>query len=148
MTKIIGLKGKWEDRYTPEQIYHDSDGWLTLGNDRLEELLARALSKAPKAVVDWIGGKCLFVMLIGDNTGCTIPKDKTRNKSVIVLSEKLLEEDTESVARLILHEVAHVYHKHGYGPRQYEEMEEHERQEGEADYTAALWLGDRREQIG
>ena len=124
--------------YIPEEICYENAGVLTLGNDRLRFLVANALSKVPRSVVDNVVNRCLFVMPIHEEKGIFIPKELLRGKCVIALPEKLLGEDEEEIEHTILHEVAHFYHGHK-SPLLLEECADRQ-QEEEADRTVELWL--------
>lgn len=137
-------------RYTPEEIWQADGGIMTLGEDELRALVAVALSKVPKRVADKVFKGCLFVMAKYEwGRGTYIPKELLKNKCVIALSERLMDEDRVSAERTILHEVAHFYLRHvppGLMPGC---SEDHEiRLEEEADRQTEEWLQAFRTEAG
>ena len=129
-------------RYTPEEVWQADCGIMTLGEDELRDLVSIALSKVPRRVADRVFEGCLFVMAKYEwGRGTFIPKMLLKNKCVIALSERLMDEDRSSAERTILHEVAHFYLGHmppGLVPGCSEDLEA--RLEEEADWQAEEWL--------
>lgn len=129
-------------RYTPEEIWEADGGMMTLGEDELRALVSVALSKVPKKVADKVFKGCVFVMAKYEwGRGTYIPKVLLKNKCVIALSERLMDEDRASAERTVLHEVAHFYLDHvppGLVPRCSDDLET--RLEEEADRQTEEWL--------
>ena len=129
-------------RYTPQEVWQADGGIMTLGEDELRGLVSNALAKLPRRVADRVFKGCLFVMAKYEwGRGTYIPKVLLRNKCVIALSERLMDEDQASAERTILHEVAHFYLGHvppGLVPGCSEDLES--RLEEEADRQTEEWL--------
>jgi len=135
-----------EKRYTPEEVWRADGGILTLGEDELRALVSLALSRVPQRVTDRVLKGCLFVMAKYEWGRATfIPKELLRNKCVIALSEKLLDEDSDSAQHTVLHEVAHFYLGHMPSGLVSGCSDDHEsRLEEEADLLAEQWLQESR----
>jgi hypothetical protein len=129
-------------RYTAEEVWQADGGIMTLGEDELRALVSVALSKVPRRVADKVFKGCIFVMAKYEwGRGTYIPKELLRNKCVIALSERLMDEERPHAERTILHEVAHFYLSHmppGLVPACSEDHES--RLEEEADRKAEEWL--------
>ncbi len=123
--------------YTFEEAWDMDASRATLRNTTLRGIVARALSKVPKEVVDRVYDECLFLMPTYEERGCFIPKELLRDKCIIALSEKLLEEDEKNIEGDLLHEVAHYYLGHK-SPIHLSE-EETRKQEEEADRAVDRW---------
>ena len=128
------------ERYTVEEIWDMDGGMSTAGNDRLRHSVACALSKVPKTIVDYVFERCIFLMPIYEERGCFVPKKVIRDKSIIMLSERLDEKEME---RTILHEVAHSYLGHRSVLLCDLSEREGREQEKEADGKVDEWLRSR-----
>jgi hypothetical protein len=125
-------RGKWASN----SRYVEGGGW-TFCNDKLRYVVARALSRAPSRVVDFLYKKCFFIMPVVEEGGIYIPKSAIRNKDLILLPEGILYEDPENANHIILHEAAHCHLRHkspAIG------SEEYNQQESQAEKFANRWL--------
>jgi hypothetical protein len=129
-------------RYTPEEVWEADGGILTLGENELRALVSKALSRVPRRVADRVFAGCIFVMAKFEwGAGTYIPRELLEGKCVIALSERLMDEESESAIRTILHEVAHFYLRHvppGLAGGSGETCDC--RQEREAEAQADRWL--------
>jgi len=128
------------DSYTPDQIWYEDGGTVTLGNDDLRRAMSRALSKVPRRVADYVLQNCLLVMPQPGDRGIHIPNRLIGGSHLLVFPLSLLDEPEEEIDRTILHEVAHCWLDHKTGlemPVGYD----YEEQEKEAWAKADEWLG-------
>ena len=122
-------------RYPAEEIYYDMDLDTCRGYDRLTSLVALALSKVPKRIVNKVIKECNIVML---EDGCDGVFFQGMKKKTIFLTDRIWEMKPRDRYHLILHEVAHHHlnHKELCGSNA---MQEHTKQEADADALAGKW---------
>ena len=113
---------------------------LTLGEDKLRYVVARALFKIPADVVELVVEGCLFFMPTIEGKSTYLPLSVIRGKPIIGVPESLLDEPEEVVDRTIIHEVAHFVLKHKDPAVDGLTTEEYEEQERRADSLVDQWL--------
>jgi len=99
-------------------------------------MVAEALSKAPKRVVDKVLKDCAIAMPSADGAyfNHSYAKD-----NLIVLSERVLKMKRKERYFLLLHEIAHFHLKHKDGLLTHMTKKQHKKQEDEADTLANQW---------
>jgi len=139
------------ERYSWEEIYNknaDAIFMYSLNHEGENEVIAKALSRAPKDVVDRVIVGALIV-IAKDSGGNVIDREMTEGRTVIVINPHTLIDfpgepqfckiPLSGLVWMVLHEVAHFIlgHKGGYA-----EVgdETNERQEEEANNLANEWF--------
>lgn len=130
------------EKYTVEEITDQNCGCVLPGTKKLLDPHTLALSKVPKEIADRVLEECLFLMPNPGMGGFRVSKRLLQGKDVIVLSEKLLEEDQKYIVLTILHEVAHFYLNHKNRVLDGLSEEEDRKQEEAADRWARQWIED------
>lgn len=104
---------------------------------KLRETVERTLSKMPDGFDDWVRTKICFVFPQDNENARTINRKESKKfDGIIILHNKLLEEEETEQERIILHEIAHVKLGH---VKQKDDPEKEVRQEKEADDLALYW---------
>lgn len=134
-------------RYTPEQVWYEDGGVVTLNSDRLRRAMSRALSKIPASVADYILKNCLLLMIEPEEGGTFLPNRLIRHSHLLAFPHSLLDQSEEEIDRTILHEVAHCWLGHRWGLELPQE-EDYEEQEKEAWAKVDEWLGSETKPLG
>jgi hypothetical protein len=113
----------------------------------MRTVLAKATSKLPKKVIEWVLGKVICVSSNEDPAYCVsnLPK---HYKGIIFLSDCLLSKSEEMQAFIIAHEIAYFKLKHKLAMFTSLTEKEIEKQQGEASQLAATWLNLDLSEIG
>jgi Zn-dependent peptidase ImmA (M78 family) len=134
-----------EDRFSFQEAYDlfdDDKPFDDLTHPLSKEMrtvLAKATSKLPKKVIEWVLGKVIFVSSNEQPAYCVsnLPK---QFRGIIFLSDCLLCESEERQAFIIAHEIAHFKLKHKLAMFNSLTEEEIEKEQNEASQLAATWL--------
>jgi len=129
--------------YTPEEIYYNDAGVVTLGCETLRFILAETLARIPSNIVDDVYDNCLFYMFEFKGGGYTtdgvfIPNEVIKDKHIIMYHTELPEFSEKARINLVLHEIAHYVLKHKTQLRH--DNVDREKQEQEADDLVNKWL--------
>jgi len=126
-------------RYTVDENIYASNDIATFDNERLQALVARALTGVPAAIVDKVYARCRFLVVDHSQSVC-IPANYLKGKSLIALSDSHFKRGKrERILFTILHEVAHFHLGHDYG-KPGTTLESVDRNEREASKLARVWL--------
>ena len=132
-----------KERYTPE-VADYMFGGVNQVSDEFRGLLAQALSKLPKTVVEWASENLLFISSTEDTPAFCVSKEEWNQKrGLVFLCETLKDESREKRPFTVAHEIAH--QKLGHRSPIFSNLsrEETENQERQADQLAEKWLGKR-----
>jgi len=129
-----------KDRYSLEQADY-AFGGINSVSEEFRVILAKALSKLPKDIVDWVVNFAFFISSSDEYWAFTLFIDEFEHKKgVIFLSENLKEEIEEKQLFWIAHEIAHLKLNHRSPIFCGLSEKETKRQEAEADNLVKTWL--------
>jgi len=135
--RSIDERMKWR---TLEEVDYLFGGINSLSNE-FRVILARAMCKIPRNIVEWAADKLLFISSSDEYFAFALSKKEWKHKTgFIFLSECLKYESEEKQAFTIAHELAHHKLKHKTPIFSNLTEEETKRQEDEADALANKWL--------
>jgi Zn-dependent peptidase ImmA (M78 family) len=110
-------------------------------SEEFRVIIARALSKLPKEIVDWTAEAAFFFSSSEEYFAFTLRKiDFAHKQGFIFLSENLKWESEEKQAFMIAHEIAHLKLNHRSPILDRLSEQETRKQEKEADILATKWL--------
>jgi hypothetical protein len=139
MTRKEGID--LNQKYTLDEVDYAFGSMNNQVSDDFRVMLNRAISTAPKKVVDWTVTNILFVSSKEEAWAYTLnPEDWPHVKGLVFLCETLKSQSSEKQTLYILHEIAHVRLRHRSPILSNLSQEESERQEREADKLARSWL--------
>ncbi len=129
------------ERYSAEELWDADNAFTTCDDADLRLLVAKALSRAPKEVADFVYCECLLQVVRMSDKGVYFSARDWGRDHHIIFSEALFGDAEDQAIETILHEVAHAYCRH-VQPRCHPELsvEQTMAQEHEADEVAAGWL--------
>jgi len=147
-TRVSAGRGTKPDRYTFDEIWYMDGGVLTCGDDDLRVLVAKALSRIPRDVVDRVIDDVLFIpghksfIINKEFLRRQLMKDDGDVRAIIVISGDAIRKRD---IRDVLHEVAHYWLGHADDSRIFDafsviSVEEVIRQEEEADELVEKWM--------
>jgi len=116
---------------------------FTMGHDELRRTVSRVLAQTPAEVVEDLMDNCLMLMPEIEGRGEYLPAELLEDKSVILLSEALLDLDWEEIEYTILHEVAYYTLRHT-SPLLDPDLD-YDAHEQAADALVKQWLSEARE---
>mgnify|MGYP001084517937 CR=1 FL=1 len=128
-----------KERYTPEEADYTFGGTNTVSED-FRIILAKALSKLPRKIVDWAAENLNFLSSTPDLAYTTTIKEWKHKKGFVFLCEPLKNRTEEEQTFYIAHEIAHLKLEHRSPIFSYLTEEETQKQEEEADELAKKWL--------
>lgn len=113
------------------------------GNDHLRLMILQALTCVPRQIVDRAKRDCAFEVraaaAMSEDEAFHLFGRATGGRSLIALSEVLVDQDEQTVTEKILHEIAHFAMNHkGSG-----DLLEHANQEIQATLLVQAWTGER-----
>ena len=129
-------------RYTPEEVWYEDAGLVTLGPDAIRKIMSSALSKVPREVADAVLGGCRIIVPTSKEKGCYIPAELTKDRAMLSFPETIFDGSPEEAEETLLHEVAHYWLKHRSPLADGLSETEGEQQELEADDQVRKWLGE------
>jgi len=101
-----------KEKYTPEEVDYGFAGFNEV-DEAFRIILAKAISKLPRKVVDWITKNLLFISSSNEYFAFYLPKHEWKHKKGFVfLSETLRNESEENQTFKIAHEIAHAKLNH------------------------------------
>lgn len=116
-------------------------GNLNIVSQDFRIILAQSLSRLPNSIVEWTTKNLFFISSTDNKHASFLSKNLfSEKKGIIMLSEKLKNENEEEQALMIIQEVAHAYldHKNPFlGDLTSNQVNA---QEIEANELASLWL--------
>ncbi len=115
-------------------------GGKLIGNPFMQENVCKALLLLPSQSIENVCKTVWFISSPVDAWAFTFKGSEIKNRSLIFLSDELLQQDEEQIRFTILHEVGHVVlnHRNSIGNRQ--TQSEIKQQEREADQFAGEFL--------
>jgi hypothetical protein len=127
------------DHYTPREIYVKAQNENFFGSTSLHAILSQVLSRIPISYVDRILKENFILMPdIRHQLGSYTNRRHFKNKSIILLPEKLLEK--KQLKSVIAHELAHAYLRHySHYKEAARAAKEYCRHETEADRLIVKW---------
>lgn len=127
-------------RYTPEEVDYMFAGFNSV-SEEFRVILAKAISKLPRNIVEWATEKLLFVSSSQEYWAFSLSKKEWKHKrGFIFLSTYLKNESEEKQTFSVAHEIAHQKLRHKSPIFSNLTHEETQRQEKEADELAKKWL--------
>ncbi len=124
--------------YSPDEIYQNDAGEISLNNEVLRKLLSKALARAPAHVVDAVFKHCLCAMPDPERWTAFIPNRAIKDKHILLFPHTLNGCSEDEQALYVLHTVAH-YILHHWSPVERRSVD-YDKQETEAEDLAQKWL--------
>ena len=129
-----------KDRYSFEEADYVFAGMNSVSPE-FRIIIARALSKLPKDVVDWTADNAMFVSSSDQYWAFTLFVDEFKHKKgFIFLSECLINTTEEKQLFTIAHEIAHLRLNHKSPILSKLTVDESRKQEKDANSLAAKWI--------